>query len=93
MQKFVIDGEKITSKNEFFDLAFRQLPLPDWCGRNLDALHDAITCDILPKEPLKIEILFPDAFREHLGAYADAVMGMLADIASEDRRFTLTINE
>ena len=93
MYRFVIDGEKITTKAAFFDSAAAQLPLPSWCGRNLDALHDAVTCDILPKDSIEIVIHSPAALREHLGNYAEAVISMLSDIASEDTRLTVTVSE
>lgn len=93
MYKFVIEGEKITKKAEFFESVSAQIPLPEWFGKNLDALYDVITCDLLPKGNAEAEIVNLKALRKNLGSYADALISMLSDIAAGDKRFELVINE
>lgn len=93
MYKFVIDGEKITKKAELYDAVAQQIPLPGWFGKNLDALYDVITCDILPKDHAQAEIVNLNALRGNLGSYADSLVSMFSDIAGGDKRFELVINE
>ncbi|MDC7293620.1 MULTISPECIES: barstar family protein [unclassified Butyrivibrio] len=40
---FYIDMSEVTTKDELQDLLAKELPLPDYYGRNLDALHDILT--------------------------------------------------
>ena len=40
---FYIDMSEVTTKDELQDLLVKELPLPDYYGRNLDALHDVLT--------------------------------------------------
>lgn len=87
-----ISGAEIHTRAELYESISRQLPLPDWFGKNLDALHDALTCDILPKEAVAVEITGNAALRDNLGKYADALVGMLNDIAGEDERLALKID-
>ena len=93
MYRFVIDGEKITKKADIYQSIAEQIPLPGWFGKNLDALYDVITCDLLPKDKAEAEVVHLKALRENLGSYADALAAMLSDIASGDQRFGLKINE
>lgn len=89
MLKLTINGGEIRTKEDLYDAIAKQLPLPDWFGRNLDALHDTLTCDILPKETVTVGIVDQDKLRENLGGYADALVGMLCDVADEDKRLTV----
>lgn len=40
---FYLDLTEITTKEELHDLLAKELPVPDYYGRNLDALHDVLT--------------------------------------------------
>lgn len=93
MYRFVIDGEKITGKSELYESIAEQIPLPGWFGKNLDALYDVITCDLLPKENAEAEIVNLKVLRDRLGSYADSLAAMLSDIDGGDKRFTLKITE
>ena len=43
MKELVINCANISSIAEIHDILARELPFPDWYGRNLDALHDCLT--------------------------------------------------
>ena len=40
MNLVILDGEKITSKEQLHRHLARSLDLPEWYGKNLDALYD-----------------------------------------------------
>ena len=40
---YYIDLSEVTTKEEFQDLLAKELPLPDYYGKNLDALNDVLT--------------------------------------------------
>ena len=89
--KLLLNGEMILSKKDLFQAIGDQLPLPAWFGNNLDALYDVLTCDMMPKETVEVRIAGADALRENLGGYADALIGMLGDLAEEDKRLTIVM--
>jgi|GEM_PF-368555 len=43
MKYVFLDGEKISSNSELHTAFHEALSFPDYCGKNLDALHDCIT--------------------------------------------------
>lgn len=40
---FYIDLKGVITKDELYDMLMRELPLPGYCGHNLDALYDVFT--------------------------------------------------
>ena len=92
MFKLVIDGKKITSKAGLYESIAEQLPVPAWFGKNLDALCDVLTCDLMPKDTVCVKICAAAVLRDNLGGYADALLGMLGDLAESDSRLTVEIN-
>ena len=86
----VIDGEGICDREMLHEVLARELGLPPWYGRNLDALHDCLTG---PREDTEIRILHPDALRQALGGYADALLAVLRDAAAESAALRLTFGE
>jgi len=45
-KKYVLNGAKIQSLNDFYDEIARMLSLPEYFGRNLDALADVLSTDV-----------------------------------------------
>jgi len=46
VKKYVLDGQAIQSLDSFYKEIAKVLPLPDYFGRNLDALVDVLTTDL-----------------------------------------------
>jgi ribonuclease inhibitor len=46
VKRYVLDGQAIQSLDSFYQLIGKVLPLPDYFGRNLDALADVLTTDL-----------------------------------------------
>jgi len=46
VKKYVLDGQAIQSLDSFYKEIGKVLPLPDYFGRNLDALADVVTTDL-----------------------------------------------
>ena len=84
----VIDGAVITSRSELHDSLFRQLDLPDWYGRNLDALYDCLT-DL--SEPASLRLVHFDTLSERLGHYAAALRAVLRDASAENPLLRCTV--
>jgi ribonuclease inhibitor len=81
MRQVIIDGEVITDREALHDAFVRQLDLPEWYGRNLDALFDCLT-DI--GEDTAILVRDPDALQAHLGRYGASLLRMLRRAAEEN---------
>ena len=46
VKRYVLDGQAIQSLDSFYKEIERVFPLPDYFGRNLDALADVLTTDL-----------------------------------------------
>lgn len=77
----VIDGAAIPDREALHDLLARELALPAWYGRNLDALHDCLTDRA---EPLDIIFLHQELLEEKLGVYGASLRRVLLDSAREN---------
>jgi len=53
MDTIQLDGTRLCRREEAMELLGRALALPEWWGRNLDALHDCLT---EPGRPMRLEI-------------------------------------
>ena len=76
----VLDCAEIRTRNDLHDALMTLLPLPEWYGRNLDALHDCLTD---PGPEISLRILHENALRDALGSYADAFFQVLRDSDSD----------
>jgi ribonuclease inhibitor len=81
MKYVFLDGDKIGSPAALHRAFAEALALPEYYGRNMDALHDCLT-DIF--EPVCVVAVHVSALREHLGRSANAFWRLMADLA-EDR--------
>lgn len=79
----ILDGNCIINKETLHDTLAASLPLPNWYGRNLDALYDCLT-DL--QEETMIQILNMDALEAHLGSYAHALDRVLRNASCENPR-------
>ena len=84
-----LDGTVLTSKEELHNTVFYQLALPDYYGRNLDALWDVLSTW---SAPLCIEVTHTELLKMHLADYADALLELLRDAAAENNTVTLIIS-
>ncbi len=84
-----LDGSVLKNKEELHNTVFYQLALPDYYGRNLDALWDVLSTW---SAPLCIEVTHTELLKRHLADYADALLELLHDAAAENNTITLIIS-
>ncbi len=75
---------EIHTRAELYEIIKPLLSLPEWCGNNLDALHDALSevnCTLVLKNSAALDEL-PDG-------YGEKFKEMLTDSADEYRNFSL----
>ncbi|MBR1690983.1 MAG: barstar family protein [Oscillibacter sp.] len=85
MRCAVIDGMTITGRERLHDVLERELPLPEWYGRNLDALYDCLT-DL--HEEVAVRVVHPEVLSDILGLYAQALRAVLSQACRENPRLT-----
>lgn len=83
----ILNGSAIDTKEALHSELIRALPLPEWYGKNLDALYDCLT-DL--SDPTEILLLHAEAMERALGDYALRFERVLCDAAEENRRLTVT---
>ena len=83
----ILNGSAIDTKEALHSELIRALPLPEWYGKNLDALYDCLT-DL--SDPTEILLLHAAAMERALGDYALRFERVLRDAAEENRRLTVT---
>ena len=76
----ILDGREIKDRRQLHAILADSLKLPEWYGRNLDALYDCLT-DLW--DDIEIRLLHQDKLQEHLGDYAELLMEVLRVAAEE----------
>jgi ribonuclease inhibitor len=84
-----LDGATIRSQEELHDALKRTLELPEYYGRNLDALWDCLTGWI--ETPLTLVWQNYEASRRSVGDYADRVLGLLRKAEKEVNGFKVEV--
>ena len=86
-REFFVNFSTIADKNTLQDKLAACLCLPDYYGRNLDALHDCLT------EMDACVTLSGLRWLQALGNYGDSVLRVFRDAAEENSRLTLIFND
>ncbi len=87
MLRVTIDGASIPDRRALHEALAPVLP--EWYGRNLDALYDCLT---EPGELIQLTIQDLDALEKHLGGYAHAFLRVLKDASEECGRVRYELN-
>jgi len=82
MKQVILDGNVITTRTQLHDALYEQLQLPEWYGRNLDALYDCLG------EVRDVEIVLRCWPRE---GYLARAMDLMLDAARENPGLRITI--
>ena len=86
----ILDGNLILDREMLHDVLAEELQLPEWYGRNLDALYDCLT-DV--REETMITLRNRDALEEHLGSYGHRLMRLLEDVTLDNPNVWLATSE
>lgn len=82
-----IDGREVTGREDLHRRLAEQLALPEWYGKNLDALYDCLT---EPGEKITLTLRGREALEERLGGYARTFQRVLEEASRTGDRITLT---
>ena len=83
MKYVFLDGEKIISNADLHECFAAALDFPEYYGKNLDALHDALT-DIT--EPVTVIAVNTAALEEHL-TRRKGFLRLMEDLTEEKKGF------
>lgn len=78
METIRLDGARLCRRDEAMELLGQTLALPEWWGRNLDALHDCLT-DL--DRPVRLELSGREALKA--SAFGRRLLRVLEDSAAE----------
>ncbi len=84
----ILDGTAMHDRQAAHSHLAQRLALPDYYGRNLDALYDLLTQIGTDTE---LVLRDSDALVKTLGRYGKALMDTLADAAKENPHLKLTV--
>lgn len=88
MKYIILDGNMIQSKDHLHDILARELELPEYYGRNLDALHDCLT--ELHTDTVITAVNFSQLPAD-LQLYADRLLRVLRDSAEETAHLHINV--
>ena len=80
--EIIIDGLKIKSEDDFHHIIAKEMSLPDWYGKNLDALWDVLTGMAI--RPLKITWINSKQSEKILGRYKE-IINLLKEVENQDK--------
>ena len=80
MAIYLLDGKDMTSREEAFSLIAKELELPEYFGKNLDALYDCLT-----EKSADHTVVFVNTaiLEEYLGEYGQKILGVFRDASAE----------
>ena len=84
----MLDGRAMIDRKAVHDELQRKLPLPEYYGRNLDALFDALTEH---RQPLTITVAYWEELEAALGHYAAALLDTLYDAEKENGNLKIVV--
>jgi len=76
-RSYLINGKKVVSKKQLHEYLIQVFNLPDYYGKNLDALWDCLSADNTIK---KITIIHTDTLVNTLGDYSTSLFQLFNDL-------------
>ena len=84
MTTYTIDLNRVHSLYELHDHLEEVLPLPDYYGRNMDALWDPLHCWFESPDEVTIEVLGMDRISKGMEVPVSRLKSVLDDLQNED---------
>lgn len=83
----VIDGSRIRTEAQFHAALAEKLPLPDYYGKNLDALWDVLSTDV--ERPITLTWENSEASASALGPAFARIVAVLERVKAQDAEWNL----
>lgn len=88
--ELLLDGRAIADRESLHDVLQQELSLPQYYGRNLDALHDLLE---ERAEDTEITLIHAEALRQTLGCYGEKLLAVLHQAAVENPHLRIRIGD
>lgn len=79
-QSYLINGKRVVNKTQLHDYLIQVFMLPEYYGRNLDALWDCLSTDSAMK---KITIIHTESLVNALGDYSKSLIQLFDDLSKK----------
>lgn len=90
MNDVILDGIKMTSVDTAHEYLAAKLGLPDYYGRNLDALWDILST---VSEPIHIVLVNEDELICNLGGYGELLLKALYEAAEFNKKICINAED
>ena len=90
MNIVVLDGRKMTDRETAHLYLQKKLNLPDYYGKNLDALYDCLT---ETGKPVQIIVSYVAEMQDNLRRYADSLLNTLEAAEEKNPNISVIIEE
>lgn len=90
MNYVILDGGEMATKEIAHTYLVAKLQLPDYYGRNLDALWDLLST---MSEPIKIILINEEKLMGYLGDYGSSLVEVLCDAAEENENISFEMTK
>ncbi|MBN3527187.1 barstar family protein [Paenibacillus apiarius] len=91
MRTIILDGQHYATRDQLHDELKEKLALPDYYGRNLDALWDCLTGWV--ELPLTIQWTHFEQSERHLGDYSHQLVELFREAEEELAEFHLIVKQ
>ena len=89
MNIIVIDGRKMTDRETEHNYLKKKLALPDYYGRNLDALFDCL-CEM---NNVQIVVSYVQEMKDNLRRYADNIINVFEAAQEKNPKLSVIVEE
>ena len=89
MKIVVIDGRKMTDRETTHTYLKRKLSLPEYYGRNLDALFDCL-CEM---NDVQIVVAYVQEMKDNLRRYADNIINVFEAAEQKNPKLSVIVEE
>ena len=89
MKIIVLDGRRMTDRETAHLYLKRKLELPEYYGKNLDALYDCL-CEMTG---VQIIVTYVPEMKDNLRRYADNILNVLEAAAEKNRKIDVITEE
>lgn len=87
MRQIIIKAKEIPDREVLHDILSEKLEVPEWYGRNLDALYDILTAELQEETEIRIET--PEQLEDQLGTYGKVFLRVLEEASEENPKLRI----
>ena len=91
MNIIILDGAVMTSREKAYSHIAKEFRLPDYFGKNLDALYDMVMDNYVNEDTIIILMNY-QKMKKNLNEYADKIVSVFSDVI-EEKEFIFIVKD